>query len=239
MSKALLQQHAAKAIKEKEEQEKSHAKSIPAVQPKVIITPPVSSAPAPIAPPAPMIVNQTIVLPDNKALEELAKIKSQAERLRLENERIAAQREELTKENAALKLKYELALKEAQDNAVQEQVNVAREQARLDIEEQEQRYQLTVEKETVRRVSQENDLLKEELAKLRKDNDESKVPNEVLTEVLDDQELANIPAVPPPYEGEVGDYTVVENETNEVPDEVPVSGDAAETGKVEGSCSIS
>ncbi len=158
MAKALLQQHAAKAIREREEQEKAIAKKIETAKPQVIITPPVSApATAPVVAPVktspPVVINQTIILPNNKAAEEIAQAKEdvaktnlKAEKLRLENERIAMEKQALEKENASLKLKYELALKEVQEKEVQEQ-------ARLDIEEQFKNEQLTKKEELEREIA--------------------------------------------------------------------------------------
>jgi hypothetical protein len=270
MSKALLQQHAAKALREREEQEKAIAKRIQDAQPKAIIPapiappPPAPAPPAPVAPPPPVIITKTIVLPDHKALEEVAKIKSQPEQLRLEKEELArensalklrhelalkaaqenavqeqarldieeqAQREGLVRENAALKLRYELALKEVQEKAAQEQ-------ARMDIEQQEQIERLTIDTEVIRKVSRENDLLKEELARLKKDDEEKKVPNEVLSEVLDAQETAeveNLVAPPPVY-----DEGVAEDVNAPVtPDDMAVTGHAEDLDMVSNNCSIS
>lgn len=215
MSKALLRQHAEKAIKEREQQEKAIVKKLqessPVIQPQLSTTPP-----------TPIVLNQTIVLPNNNA-SDIAKAKLKAEQLRLENERIAREKEALERENAAMKLKHELALKEAQEKATQVQ-------ARQDIEDQHQRDQVaTVKKETVlserrhslaleeneqlvRKISQENDSLKAELAQLRSDNAEKKVPGEVLTQVLDAEETALV-APPPVY---VDDAIVAHNTSDEV-----------------------
>jgi hypothetical protein len=130
MSKALLRQHAEKAIREREEQEKAIVKKIQESSP--VIQPQVSSIP-----PTPMILTQTIVLPNNNA-SDIAKAKLKAEQLTLENERIAKEKEALERENAALKLRYELALKEIQEKAVQEQ-------AKQDIEGQLEK-EIAVEK---------------------------------------------------------------------------------------------
>ncbi|CAB4241131.1 hypothetical protein UFOVP34_87, partial [uncultured Caudovirales phage] len=191
MSKALLRQHAEKAIREREEQEKAITKKIQESSP--MIQPQVSSIP-----PKPMVLTQTIVLPNNNA-SDIVKAKLKAEQLRLENERIAKEKEALERENAALKLRYELALKEAQEKAVQEQ-------AKQDIEGQLEK-EIAVEKneQLVRKISQKNDLLKEELARLRKGNEEKKASSEVLTQVLDVEETAkaeNLVAAPPVYEEE-------------------------------------
>jgi hypothetical protein len=90
----------------------------------------------------------------------------------------------------------------------------------------------------VRKISQENDSLKEELAQLRKDNEEKKVSGEVLAQVLNVEETAkteNLVASPPVYERDI-------NENNNVPiapDDMAIVGHVDDLDTVNNNCSIS
>lgn len=227
MSKALLRQYAEQAIKERDEQEQAFVKKAQASQQQAPTPATVHTQTA-----QPVTVIQTLVLPDTKAIAEAAKSKQQAEQVRLENERLTHAREELARENEALKIKHESVLREIQIKAVQEQ-------ARADIEEQALQEQLANNVELVRRVSQENDLLKEELARLKLENNEKKVSNDVLSQVLDVEETVqaeNLVAAPPVYDE--GNAVVVSN-NDAVNDDVAVIGDVVSHGKVDDNCSVS
>lgn len=222
MSKALLRQHAEKAIRERNEQEQAYIQKARAAQQQAPVL-----ATVHIQTVQPVTVTQKVVLSDNKAIEEAAKARQHAERLQLENDRMAQEREKLALEKEALKTKI-----------AEDRIQAAQEQARADIEEQVMHEQLENNIQQVRRVSQENELLKEELARLKQDNEEKKASNKALSQVLDVEETAraeNLVAPPPVYDEEA--HVLVLNNDAPISNDIEVTGETNHE-KADNNCSV-
>jgi hypothetical protein len=252
MSKALLQQHAAKAIREREQQEKAIAAQIARrsseEKPSATVKLPVQSL---VPSPTPIYIQKTIVYPapDNIALiKERAEKEKAAELYSLEKtarekshqrhqeelERI----KQVAKEQLEAEQRDRIKAEELQREELERNKQLVKEDTSL-----KRRHDIVLEKnkvddETIQRITEENEALKLELEKARKAPEETKLPNETSEQEGDNK--VNI-AVPPPYDNEQDVPEISDLTLNAPHNETSLAGEVAPESPVEDSdkCAIS
>lgn len=253
MSKALLQQHAAKAIREREQQEKTIAAQIARrsseEKPTATVKLPVQSL---VPSPAPIYIQQTIVYPapDNSVLvkeraekEKAAALYSLEKTAREKSHQRHQEELERTKQVAKEQLEAEqrdrIKAEELQREELERNKQLVKEDASL-----KRRHDIVLEKnkvddETIQRITEENEALKLELEKVRRVSEETKLPNETLAKE-EENKVKNI-AVPPLYNNEHDVPEIADLTLNAPHNEISLTGEVAPESPVEDSakCAIS
>jgi hypothetical protein len=232
MSKALLQREARKAIAEQTARKASEEKP--------------AAAPSSVYVPQPAQIQQIFVYPpvDNTALvkETLAKEKVEelyeAEKVSRaqshEQHKVALERiKQTTKEQLEVEQRERIKAEELQKEELELNQQLVKEDASL-----KRRHDIALEKnkaddDTIRRITEENEALKQELEKVRK------TANETLTKD-EENKVGNI-AVPPPYDKEQDAPDIADLILNAPHNDISLTGDIAPESPVEDSnqCAIS